>query len=118
MANVNGFSGVTLAHNNRSDTFTTTTNGTTIGDGFQTYKHFALQVDQTGAVTSWEVVLEGSLDGTTFTTLLTAVSATDNGKVIFPASGIITPVLYFRARCSAIVLGGGTNVIAKILGVQ
>ncbi len=119
ISNVLGYKGVTLFHNNRTVTLTTAVaDGTVQGDGFQTFKHFSLQVDQTGAVTSWTVVLEGSLDGATFTTLISATSATDNGKVIFQATGAATPVLYWRLNCTAIVLGGGTNIIIKGLGVQ
>lgn len=113
-----GFGGVTLAHNNRNDTFTTTANGTTLGDGFQTWKYFTLSVQQTGTVTSWTVVLEVSLDNTTFSTVLTHTNVTGSGVVVFAADAIPRPVLYMRARCTAIVLGAGTNVISTIIGVQ
>lgn len=116
--NVVGFGGVTLAHNTRSDTFTTTANGTTLGDGFQNWKYFTLSVRQTGTVTSWTVVLEVSLDNTTFSTVLTHTNVTGSGVVVFAADAIPRPVLYMRARCTAIVLGAGTNVISTIIGVQ
>lgn len=112
-----GFGGVTLAHNNRSDTFTSTTNGTTIGDGFQVFKFFSIQVTMTGAVTSWTVVLEGSLDNTNFTTILSHTNVTPGDKLVLSTTNVV-PVLYFRARCAAIVLGGGTNVVVQILGIQ
>lgn len=116
--NVLGFGGVTLAHNNRNDTFTTTANGTTLGDGFQNWKYFSLSVQQTGTVTSWTVVLEVSLDNTTFSTVLTHTNVTGSGVVVFAADAIPRPVLYMRARCTALVLGAGTNVISTIIGVQ
>lgn len=118
IGDVLGFSGVTLAHNNRSDTFTTTANGTTLGDGFQTWKHFSIQVDQTGVVTLWDVRLEGSLDGTTFTQILQHTNATGTGVTVWQAAGLAQPVLYIRARCAGLTLGAGTNVIAKILATQ
>lgn len=100
----------------RSDTFTGTGNGTTVDVSAQGMKDFSLQVKQTGTVTSWTVVLEGSLDGTNFQQILSHSKATelDGGVIGLPVSG--SPYLYFRSRCSAISLGGGTNVIATIVG--
>lgn len=106
----------------RSDTFTAAANGTAIDLGAGTaYKSFALQVVQTGTVTSWTVVLEGSLDGTNFSTILTHTNAAPGSGGIVPLTTAAAftpfPVRYYRSRCSAIVLGAGTNVIATILGV-
>lgn len=105
----------------RSDTFTTTASGTAIDLGAGTsYKYFSLQVVQTGTVTSWTVVLEGSLNGTNYSTILTHTNAAPGSGGIVPAvtAAAFTPfpVRYFRTRCSAITLGAGTNVIATCLG--
>jgi len=113
---------VTKECQGNASTFTAAANGTAIDLGAGTaYKHFSLQVKATGAVTSWTVVLEGSLDGTNYSTILTHTNAApgDGLLVPTPAAAAFTPhpVRYFRARCSAIVLGGGTNVVATILGV-
>jgi len=98
----------------RSDTYVATATGTTVNATTAPKQNFSLQVNQTGTVTSWTVVLEGSLDGTNFTTLITHTDADGSGTVK-TASG--KPALYFRSRCSAITLGAGTNVIATILGM-
>lgn len=113
-----GFAGVTLARNGRDDTFTTTANGTTLGDGFQNWKYFSLSVRQTGVVTSWTVVLEYSLDNVVFTTFLTHTNIIGTSIPVFSIDAIPRPVYYIRARCTAIVLGAGTNVISTIIGVQ
>ena len=103
---------------NRSDTFTTTGNGTTVDASTRPMRSFGIQVTGTGATaTAWTVVVEGSLDNTTFTTILTHVNGTNaNGATVW-SSAVNTPCLYFRARCSALTLGSATNVVAVILGV-
>lgn len=101
----------------RSDTFTVAANGTTVDKSAAPLKSFALAVKATGAVTSWTVVLECSLDNTNFTTVLTHTNVTPaDGQALFAGTSL-TPCMYFRSRVSAITLGGGTNVIATILGM-
>lgn len=116
---------VTLASDNtintntfstRADTFTTTANGTTIDISAKPMSKFSIQVVATGAVTSWNVVIEGSLNNSNFTTITTVDSVTDGtGTVKFGAAS--TPCLYFRSKCTAISLGAGTNVVTTILGL-
>lgn len=101
---------------NRGDTFAATGNGATVDATAAPVKSFALQVTATGAVTSWTVVLETSLDGTTFTVALTHTNVTGSGVTVVTGAAL-TPSLYWRVRCSAIVLGGGTNVVAAALGM-
>ena len=97
IANVLGFAGVTLAHNDREDTFTGVAAGTTLGDGFQNWKYYTLSVRETGTVTSWTVVLQFSLDGLTFTTFLTHTKAgTGSGVAVFSADAIPRPAKYIR----------------------
>jgi hypothetical protein len=109
--------GVHMLGPSRSDTFTTTANGTAVNVADVPVGHFGLQVKQTGTVTSWTVVLEVSLDGTNYATVLTHTK-TDNGDGAIAFSGPNKyPALHFRARCSAITLGGGTNVVATIVGL-
>jgi hypothetical protein len=103
-----------LDKSSRSDTFTTTTNGATVDVSAQGMSRFALQVKGTGAVpTSWEVVLEVSLNGSQFTPILTHKSGVDaDGSVLlFGAAG---PVLYFRSRCVSVALGPASEVVATI----
>lgn len=100
----------------RSDTFTTAANGTTVDVSAQGMCKFSLQVKQTGTVTSWTVVLEGSLDGTNFQTILTHTKANNLDGGIIGLGSSASPYLYFRSRCAAISLGGGTNIVVTIVG--
>jgi hypothetical protein len=105
-------------YSTRSDTFTSTGNGTAVDASTRPMRSFALQVTGTGATpTSWTVVLEGSLDGTTFTTLITHVNGTNGNGATAWGDAVDTPVLYFRSRVSALSLGSATNIIALVLGV-
>lgn len=101
----------------RSDTFTATGNGTTVDMSAQAVQNFGLQVKEAGTVTSWQVDLEVSLDGTNFVSVLSHTKASDgDGAVLFSGANRY-PALYFRARCAALTLGGGTNVVATIVGM-
>lgn len=105
-----------LDKSSRSDTYTATANGTAVDVSAQGMQNFALQCKQTGTVTSWTVVLEASLDGTNYVTVLTHSKATDgDGAIVFSGANKY-PALYFRSRCTEVTLGGGTNVIATIVG--
>jgi hypothetical protein len=106
-----------LDKSSRSDTYTAAANGTTVDVSAQGMKRFGLQVKQTGTVSSWTVLLEVSLDGTNFVTVLTHTKADDGDGAIAFTGANLYPALYFRSRCSAITLGGGTNVIATIVGM-
>lgn len=96
----------------RTETFTTASNGTTQNIAAQGMAKFSLQVTKTGSVTSWTVVLEYSLDGTTFTTALTHTDVSPGNGLTQPCGAAMYPALYWRLRCSAITLGAGTNVVA------
>lgn len=66
-------------------------------------KH-AIQVNGVGgALSSWTIILQGSQDGTTWTTLLTH-NATD-GSIVYPADAIERPVRFLRVNVSALSLG-------------
>lgn len=108
---LNGIQVVKTDNYQRSDTYTATASGTTIDVTGNPMKYFSIQTVATGAVTSWTILLEGSIDGTNFFTIATSTNAAP-----VPTGILAQPVRYFRSRCSAIVLGVGTNVIAYILG--
>ena len=109
---------VKLASAYRSDTFTEQGNGTTVDASEHAAHSFALQVKETGTVTSWQVDLQISLDGTNWAPVLTHTKATHgDGAIVFSGPNRY-PALYFRGRCEAITLGGGTNVVATIVGVS
>ncbi len=77
---------------------------------------FSIQATATGAVTSWNAVVECGLNNTTFSTVTTIDSVTNGtGATVW---GVDKPCLYFRSRMTAITLGGGTNVVVVILGMQ
>lgn len=102
----------------RTDTFTGATTGTTVDAKPSGFKSFALQVKGTGAsATAWNVVLEVSLDGTNYATLLTHASAegdADGGIVWSGAAD--SPCLYFRSRVVSVTLGSATNLSVTIAG--
>ena len=102
----------------RADTFTGAGNGTQLDLSVRPCKAFALQVKGTGASPgAWSIVLEGSLDGTNYTTMLTHVSGTNSDGAVAWSSAALMPALYVRSRCVSLTLGGATNVVATILGV-
>lgn len=99
----------------RADTFTTTANGTTVNHAGMAFKYFTVLVKGTGAAaTTWDVRLEGSLDGTNFTQIIQHTN-TDGDGVNKPAT-LPTVYNYFRSRCAGLVLGTATNIIVTILG--
>lgn len=104
----------------RSDTFTAAANGTTVDVSTRPCRRFGLQVKGTGAAASaWNVVLEGSLNNSQFTTILEHSNAGEfrnaaDGETVYVESG--GPFLYFRSRLVSITLGSATNVVATIVG--
>lgn len=101
----------------RSDTFTATGNGTAVDMSALGASKFSIQVTMTGTVTSWDVRLEGSLDGVTYTTILTHTNVTPGDGLMVYNGDTVSPALYFRSRCAGLVLGVGTNIIVKIVGM-
>lgn len=101
----------------QNDTFSGTGNGATIDCSTSPCSNFSLLVNPTGAVTSWTVVLEGSIDGSHFTTILSQTSVIGAGITVFSGS-TTSPSFYFRARCSSLILGLGTNIVSTILGTS
>lgn len=98
-----------------TSTFTAAASGTTQFTGYPVSK-FGLQVKNTGTLTAWNIVVEGSLDGTNFTTLATHVNGTNaDGATVWVVD---RPVLYWRLRCTSITLGGGTNSVARAVAMQ
>lgn len=97
------------------DTFTGAGNGTTIDVSTNPFSKFTIVVSATGTITSWTVILEGSIDAINFTTIATHTNLIGNNISIF--SGVnLTPCLYFRTKCTALVLGIGTNIVSTVLG--
>jgi hypothetical protein len=103
---------------NQSDTYTATGNGVTVTATTAPVKYYSVQVTGTGAAaTAWDVRLECSLDNVGFTTVLTHTNV--DGDTTMKASGSAGfPCLYFRSRTAGLTLGGATNIVVRILGVQ
>lgn len=99
------------------DTFTAAGNGTTIDVSLNPMSYFTMSVTATGVVSLWNVILEGSIDGLNFTSLAIHTNLLGSGSLIFPGVNN-TPCLYFRARCSSLTLGLGTNIVVTIFGAQ
>lgn len=101
--------------NTRQDTYTGTGAGTIISLTDNPTKVHAIQVKGTGAAaTSWTVLLEGSLDGVNFSTVLTH-NATD-GSTVFSGTAL-NACKYIRSNCTALSLGSASNIVVTILGV-
>lgn len=94
---------------NSSDTYTAAAVGATVDVHLKPKSNFTIYGVATGAVTSWTVALEGSLDGTNFFSIGTIT----NAGVCVSFTG--RPFLYYRTHCTAIVLGPGTNVIVNAI---
>lgn len=105
------------AFRNRTDTFTGTVTGETIALVSSPLKSFSIQVKGTGAAaTSWDVRLEGSIDGQNFSQILQHTTTTGDGAVLY-SGATLSPSLFIRTRVSGLVLGLATNIIVSILGV-
>lgn len=99
------------------DTFTSTGIGTIVDVTDNPISQFTLLVRATGAVSAWNVILEGSLDGTNFSYITTHTQIMGTGATVFPGTNS-SPCLYFRTRCTILTLGLGTNIIVTILGTK
>lgn len=101
----------------RADTFTVAGNGVTVDKHTAPVSSFALQIKGTGAAaTAWDIVLEASLDGTNFTTILEHTTAVGDGQTMYTGE-LDSPALYFRSRLVSVTLGSATNIVVTILGV-
>lgn len=101
----------------RSDIFSATGNGVIINTSTSPLKYFSLQVTISGSVTAWDIILEGSLDGISFTRILQHTESTGDTVTIFPGASVY-PILYFRSRCSVFTGSGGDSLTATIMGMQ
>jgi hypothetical protein len=100
-------------YSNPSDTYTATGNGTANTLPGTAFSSFSLQVSGTGAAaTLWNVDLEASNDGVTYTAILNHATADGNGTIKFVVD---KPCLYYRTRCAALTLGAATNIIANVV---
>lgn len=116
--NIAGGSVVTLINfATRSDTFTVPANGVSVDVSATPLKNFSIQVKGTGgAATAWDVFLEGSLDGITWTPTIEHTQNIGDGLVVY-SGALFFPALFFRSRCDTVTLSPATNLVVTILGV-
>lgn len=112
-----GLSSGKFLHKTKIDTYTSTGIGTTADVSTVPLSNFTLLVTTTGTVTSWIVILEGSIDGINFSTMATHTNLVGANISVFPGVNK-SPCLYFRTRCTALLLGLGINITATVLGSQ
>jgi hypothetical protein len=81
-------------------------------------KYYTFAVTATGAVTSWSANLEVSLTGNDgeWSVAMTHTNITGSGQIITSINPI--PSTYLRINCTALVLGPGTSITAKVLGME
>lgn len=70
-----------------------------------------------GAATLWEVLLEGSLDGTVFSEILKHTTNVGDGQNLFSGTTLF-PALHFRTRCTVLTLGAASDIVVTVLGQQ
>lgn len=96
-------------------TFTEAGDGEPINVTHRPAKDFAIQVKGTGnSATLWDVVIEGSLNGTQYQNIVSHTTSDGDGVVKWQTS---RPVIFFRGRVIALTLGLATNIKVNILGV-
>lgn len=79
-------------------------------------KSMGLVVKGVGAAANaWSAVLEGSLDGTNWTTILTHSSG--DGTIVWTGAGLYFPVNYLRTRLASVTLGSASAVVVSAIGV-
>lgn len=98
----------------QADTFTGTGGGLSLSLVGYAAKYYTLSVFPTGAVTSWDVRMEVSIDGLAWVEVAAHTNAAPGASIpVFSSTPKLARVA--RARCAAVVLGGGTNIITSIV---
>ncbi len=96
----------------RSDSFSGASTGSTLDVTRCPCKSFGIQV-RPGTATSWTVVVEGSLDGVNFDTIITHADTNPGSNKTLWSGAVNYPCLYYRAR--AVATNG--NLTAIIIGL-
>ena len=98
----------------RSDTFVALGNGVIITP-IKPVVNFGIQVVGTGGVaTLWTALLEGSLDGVNFSTIIAHTQAIGQGITLWGT--LPSAINYFRSRVSVLTLAPATDIVVYILG--
>ena len=108
----------TLASETRTDNFSVAGNGVTVDTSLRPLSVFSLGVDGVGGTpTAWQVVLEGSLDGTKWSTILTHTQLSPGLGLTISSGSNRDPSLFMRSRCVSVILGSASAIKTTILGV-
>lgn len=103
-------------HKYYHSTFTGTGAGTTVDQRGRPLKLYSVQVKGTGAAAgAWDVSLQGSIDGVNFSEIANHATGSGDGAVVFSTEA---PAMYFRANCNSLTLGGASNIVVHMLGVE
>ena len=111
---------VVVAHPGKAtstDDYTGTANGTSVDISHRPCKHFAMQVSGVGGTpTGWTVQLQGSLDGVTWTLIISHTASADALGSTEP-SLVFTPYNFVRSSAGGITLNGATALRVIWVGV-
>lgn len=97
----------------RSDVFNNVRAGRIIDCSLNPLQNFSLQVSGDKEPTSWNVSLEGSLDGVNFSNI--ATHTISFGGVVYSN---LKPIFYFRANVKELILGQASEISVTIIGMQ
>ena len=79
---------------------------------------FTLQViGVAAAATLWSVTIEGSLDGSSFSEIITHQTLLGDGENLYSGTTLF-PVNYFRINVTALTLGAAASITVNVLGTQ
>jgi hypothetical protein len=79
---------------------------------------FTMQVKGVpSAATLWEVALEGSIDGTSFSQIMKHTTLMGDGENLYSGTTLF-PVNYFRINTVILTLGAATSIIVNLLGTE
>ena len=107
-----------LYHLKQIDTFTESGQlGTIVSLNGKPKKFFSINVKSNGGLAKmWSVSLETSSDGIVFSKIAVHTNTTGDGiELSVPAP---TSALFFRANCVQFDLGGATDIVSTILGME
>lgn len=99
------------------EVFTAVSSGGILGKVGTFKQAFSLGVKADGAGASWTVILEGSLDGVNFTTILTHTDLDPGDGQLYYSGAADFPCIFHRVRVVALSLGSATKIDVNHLGV-
>ena len=97
---------------------TTTGTGNIVNVSESPMASWTLQVTGVGGIpTAWNVVLEGSVDGITFTEILKHQTIIGNGESVFSGTTLFLSN-YYRVNVVSLTLGPATSIDVHVVGKQ